>query len=466
MHLRLPRFLRFLFRREWLLFMGVVAFVLLGAGVYWLTRPTQLKVAVGPPDSPEVRLVEAYAKALVEQRAGIRLNLVRVDDLKSSAESLQRGGVDLAVVRPDVLLPVNGLSMAILREEALIIAAPQASKIDDVGALEKKRIGLVIRHEADPRFLEAVLAHYGLKASDVTVIPLKEADIPAALAKKKIDAVAFVATATGSAAQELIRAIEKGTGGKMSVVSVGQAETLAERNPALTSMEIGEGALGGRPKQPAEEVKTIGVSYRLMARANLSRITVSEATQYLFQMRSRLALATPAANQMKALDTDTATGAALPIHPGAIDYFAREQHTLMDRYGDFLWLALFSMGGVSSAVAWFFQQFARRRRELIDVLLDRLLKILSSAREATTVAQLNDLTAELDRLVSLAVKYARNRTTNARSMSALILGIDSARAALVDRRRDILDEASGTAETSIPKPMPSLAKTAQASRRN
>jgi hypothetical protein len=296
-------------------------------------------------------------------------------------------------------------------------------------------------------------------------MPLKEADIQAALTGKKVDAVAFVATPTGAAAQGLIRAIEKGIGGKMSVVPVGQADTLAERNPALTAMEIGEGTLGGRPKQPAEEVKTIGVSYRLMARASLGRITVSEATQYLFQMRSRLALATPAANQMKALDTDTATGAALPIHPGAIDYFAREQHTLMDRYGDFLWLALFSMGGISSAVAWLLQQFARKRRELIDVLLDRLLKILSSAREATTVAQLNDLTTELDRLVSLAVKYARNRTTNSRAMSALMLGIDSARAALADRRRDILDEASGAAETSIPKPVPSLAKTAQASRR-
>jgi TRAP transporter TAXI family solute receptor len=456
--------LRFLFRREWLLLIGAVALVLIGAGVYFLTAPTQLTVAVGPADSPEARLVEAYAKALEEQRAGIRLRIVRADDLKSSAEALQRGGVDLAVVRPDVLLPVNGLSMAILREEALIVAARQASKIDDVSALGKKRVGLVARHEADQRFLEAVLAHYDIKLPDVTIVPLKEADITAALAGKKVDAIALVATPTGTAAQALIAAVEK-AGGKMSVVPVGQADTLAERNPALASMEIAEGALGGHPKQPAEEIKTVGVSYRLMARANLGRITVSEATQYLFQMRSRLALATPAANQMKALETDTATGAALPIHPGAIDYFAREQHTLMDRYGDFLWLALFSMGGISSALAWLFQQFARKRRELIDVLLDRLLKILSEARNATTVAQLNDLTTELDRLVSLAVRYARNRTTNARAMSALILGIDSARAALGDRRRDMLDEASGAAETSTHRPLSSLTKTAQASRR-
>ncbi len=197
---------------------------------------------------------------------------------------------------------------------------------------------------------------------------------------------------------------------------------------------------------------------------NLDRGPVSKAAQYLFQMRSRLALATPGANQMKAIDTDTATGAALPIHPGAIDYFAREQLTFMDRYGDWLWLAVFSMGGLSSAAAWLLQQFARKRREMIDVLLDRLLRILTDARQATTVRALDDLALELDRLVSLAVRYARNRTTNARAMSALILGIDSARAAIADRRRNILDEASGAAEESI-EPTPSLAKTAQASRR-
>jgi TRAP transporter TAXI family solute receptor len=462
---KLPRFLRFLFRREWLLLVGAVALVLVGVAIYFLTGPTRLTVAVGPPDSAEARLIEAFGNSLQEQRATIRLRIVPADHLRGSAEALQGKSVDLAVVRPDVSLPVNGSSMAILREEAAIIAAPLASKIEDVGGLDKKRLGLIARHEADRPFFEAILAHYDLKPPAVTIVPLQEADIGPALTGKKVDAVAFVATPTGAAAEGLIRAVERASGGKMTIVPIGQADTLSERNPALTSMDIAEGALGGRPKQPAEEVKTVGVSYRLMARADLSRVTVAQATQYLFQMRSRLALATPAAHQMKAIDTDTATGAALPIHPGAIDYFAREQLTFMERYGDFLWLAVFSMGGLSSALAWVFQQFARKRRELIDVLLDRLLKILEQARKATNVGALDDLALELDRLVTLAVKYARNRTTNARAMSALILGIDSARAAIADRRRDILDEASGAADKSAEAPPPSLAKTAQASRR-
>jgi hypothetical protein len=273
-----------------------------------------------------------------------------------------------------------------------------------------------------------------------------------------------VASPTSAAAENLIAAVTNASGGKMKVIPVADAEALAQRSPALTVIDIPAGAFKGRPKQPEEEIKTIGVSYRLMARSDLDRIAVAQATQYLFQYRPRLAVMTPAANDIKAIDTDTATGAALPIHPGAVDYFAREQLTFMERYGDWLWLALFSMGGISSAAAWVAQQFVRKRRELIDVLLDRLLKILGDARQATLVKELDDLALELDRLVVMAVKYGRNRTTNARSMSALILGIDSARSAIADRRRDMLDHASGAAETGS-HAATSLAKTAHTGRR-
>ena len=458
------RYIWILFRRRYLPVYALLAVLLAGAAFFYLAGPAKLTAAVGPPGSAEARLVEAYATTLEQQRAKVRLRLAPAEDLKASAEALERNTVALAVVRPDVRLPVNGLSMAILREDAAIIAAPQASKIEDVPSLAKKRLGVISRHPADRAFLEAILGHYDLAPPAITVVPIEEGEVAAALTAKKVDAIAFVASPTSAAAENLIAAGANASGGKMKVIPVADAEALAQRSPTLTAIDIPAGAFKGRPKQPEEDIKTIGVSYLLMARSDLDRTTVAEATQYLFQYRPRLAVMTPAANDLKALDTDTATGAALPIHPGAIDYFAREQQTFMERYGDWLWLALFSMGGVSSAVAWVAQHFVRKRRELIDVLLDRLLKILGDARRATTVKELDDLALELDRLVIMAVKYGRNRTTNARSMSALILGIDSARAAISDRRRDMLDHATGAAEASAHEPA-AFAKTAQASRR-
>jgi hypothetical protein len=142
--------------------------------------------------------------------------------------------------------------------------------------------------------------------------------------------------------------------------------------------------------------------------------------------------------------------AALPNHRGAVDYFNREQQTLMDLWGDWLWLGLFAAGGLTSVLAWLRQQFLRRRQEVIDKVLDRLICMISEARAASTGAALDTLAAEIDGLLTHAVRHARWRTFSARTMSALIIALDGVRAAISDRRREL--------ESADPKlvPEPSL----------
>ena len=101
-----------------------------------------------------------------------------------------------------------------------------------------------------------------------------------------------------------------------------------------------------------------------------------------------------------------------------------------------VWLLLFAGGGVSSALAWLSEFFARRRRELVDELLDRLTSLISEAREAKTPADLDAVAQEIDHQVAHAIRYARQQSTNTRAISALLLAIDAARAAVADHRRD------------------------------
>ena len=56
-----------------------------------------------------------------------RLKVIALDDVRDSAAALQEGRADLAVVRPDVDLPDNALTLAILRDQAMIIASPEPS---------------------------------------------------------------------------------------------------------------------------------------------------------------------------------------------------------------------------------------------------------------------------------------------------------------------------------------------------
>jgi TRAP-type uncharacterized transport system substrate-binding protein len=409
-------------------------------GYWYFVSPTRLTVAVGPRDGVEHSLIAAYAEALAERKRDVRLRVVPFDDVKSSAAALQQNKVDLAVVRPDVALPTNSATIAILREEALVVVAPAAGKIADLAGLEKKRLGVVSHHDADLPVIGGVLRHYDLASPNLTLVPLERESIGEAFSSKRIDALAFVAALVSREASDLMRAVLSATGGKATVIPVDESEALALKSPALSAATIPVGSLGGRPKLPAEEVKTVAVSYRLMASTQADRVVIAKVAQYLFQMRSRIAQNAPAVHLMKAPDIETSTSATLPNHQGAIDYFNREQMTFMDRYGDLLWLTLFASGGLGSGFAWVAQLFVRKRRELVDRVLDRVLCILGEARAAKTPAELNDLSIEIDGLVTHAVRHARRRTTSTRTMSALIVAIDSARAAIADRRRDLLGD--------------------------
>jgi TRAP transporter TAXI family solute receptor len=420
----------------------VVAASAVGVGAYWyFTKPSQFRIAVGNHGSNEQVLIDAFASALRDSKSNISVQPVFYEDLHQAAEALQKGSAPFAVVRPDVELPNNGLTVAILREEALIIASPAARKIADVADLNGKRVALVDMRDPDRALLLRVLSSYDLTDKEVRFSQVTASDIPNLAKAKQIDAIAFIAAAVSSEAGQLIRNYARASGGEVNIVPVDEAEALSLRYPVFTKVTVPAGAFGGRPKKPSEELTTIGISYRLMAGSRVDRQPVSELTANLFRLRSRISSATATINLLQPPDTDSATSAALPVHPGAVDYLNREQLTFMDRWGDWLWLGLFAGGGVTSVLAWIGQLFARQKREAVDEVLEELANLLARARKSDTYEELAEVTLQLDEVVRQAIRFTRRGLTSTRVMSALMLAIDSTRAAIADRRSVIGDGA-------------------------
>jgi hypothetical protein len=417
-----------------------VGIVILAAGAYWyFDTPTRFTVAIPGHREPESRVLAAFARALTEQDKDIQLDIVQVRDVEEGALRLQKREVDLALVRPDIFLPGNGLTVAIMSELSVLILAPS----DNINDLAQKRIGLVTEQAADLALVSTVLGLYDIKVPPETLRRIPASGVAEALANKEIDAVAVVA-APGRAVSNLIAAIQKAADPDLTMLELSDSTSLTSLSPAFNETTVAAGSLGSHPRFPAEDTKTIATSYRLMARSDLDRSPVAELTEYLFQLRSRIAKTEPAINLMKAPEDETAMSAALPNHPGAIDYLTREQETFMDRYGDWVWLALFLGGGISSAAAWTVQVLARGRRERVTAVLDRLLVILREARTAPDTAALEDLSLEVDALVMETIGHTQSGATDTMTMSALILAIDAARAAVSDRRTLIAQQELST----------------------
>ena len=434
------RILRKIRKQEWRYALGALILagsaVLAAVGYWWYLSPKQITIAVAAWGSAEGRVIEAYGQALAEQNKDIRLKLVPYADVRRSAQALQDKTVDLAIVRPDVFLPNNGLTVAILREEAVIIVA-LGSDIKNMAGLAKKQLAVVTHHAADLSAIRTVLAHYDLDRS-LTLMQMTAGDLEEALKGKRIDAVAFVAAPASRDAFELVqmvaqsaaervagnapapkaageRAAPKAPGGeaknedaenRVTIVAIEQSEALALKMPMLTQLKIPPGTLSGRPKLPAEEVATVAVSKTalmagsasLLDRGPLSETDPIPFPDALAHCPDGILRQSPDRARRRHGDD-----AALPNHPGALDYYKREQLTFDGPlWGLGLGLGLLFGGSLSSGVAWAGQFFIRAAGEPIDEILHRLMCILSEARAARTVAELDALALEIDSLVTHA----------------------------------------------------------------
>ena len=309
---------------------ALIAAAAVGAYLY-LTHPTTLVVAVAPKGGSEPALLRAYADALAGSKAAIRLRLVPYGGVRESAEALRDGKADLAVVRPDVLMPRNALTLAVLREQATLVVAPLQSGIDGFPALAGKRLGILAPRKADHELVRNLVERHGLSLVDgvpggpvpagtVALVPVEEADLGRALSDGRIGAVILLTTPTSPAARRLVGIVrDADAGAAVTLFGASHVASTLARMPRLQAVTVPAGLFDGAPLLPAEDIPTVGASYRLMARATLSRSVAAEVTQHLFEMRAALAEATPAADDVThpAYDTTVgATSARLPIHPG------------------------------------------------------------------------------------------------------------------------------------------------------
>ena len=451
-------------RQDWLLAGLALVLVTVAVATYYLTRPTTLTVAVAPKGGSEPALLQAYADELARRKLGIRLKIVSFDGVRESAEALRSGKSDLAVVRPDVALPGNALTLAVLRELSAFVVAPSKAGIKGFSDLTGKRLGLLASRTADHTLVGTLLAHHDLGVltgwspktelpkKAVTLVALEEADVGAALRDGRIDALVLVTTPNSALARRLVSIVrDAGDDDEIALFGVPDSTAVLARWPRLQAVTLPAALFGGNPRLPGEDVATVASSYRLMARADLSRSLAAEVTQHLFEMRSALADTVPAADAIMHPayeDTADATSAHMPIHPGAIDYYEREQETFIERYESWIYLVAILAGGVGSTAAWLRQRLGRIRRERIEVATSRLLELRLKARQETDLSRLEAMAAEVDDLAASVARQALNRPTELRVLGAANVAIDATRSTVgraMGRRDRVSDMTSADA---------------------
>jgi TRAP-type uncharacterized transport system substrate-binding protein len=119
---------RLFLRHTWLV--AILGTLILGGGVwavlYFTIKPTVLRIAAGPTDSVDARLVQFLAHKVPDSRDKVLLRLITTDGPTQSAAAIADGQADLAIL-PSVIGDARDWPVvAIVRQNVLALIVPAA----------------------------------------------------------------------------------------------------------------------------------------------------------------------------------------------------------------------------------------------------------------------------------------------------------------------------------------------------
>ena len=425
-----------------------VGFLLFGAAagaLYYTLRPVSLRIAVGPPGSDDEKLIQAMGKAFADDGRAVRLVPITTEGAVESLALFGASKADLAVARADLEMPGNAETVAIVRNNFVVLWSPsglagkgstkqRTPKIKELADLAGHRIGVIGRTPANVALLRIILSESGIAPDKVAVTQFAINQIEELARAPGIDAFMAVGPLDSKITSEAIAATAHARG-EPKFLAIDASEAIALRHPLYESEEIPPGVLSSSPAWPDDKVETVSVNHLIVARKSLSETTVAAFARQLFAVRQSLAKQVPGAAHIKKPDTDK--DAELPVHRGAAAFIDGNERTFLDRYGDYFWFALLALSGLGSAGAWLRQYLKRDEREETTIHRNKIMAMVSKVRTAESAEEISAMQREVDAIIREAIRCYDDDAIDEEDLSAFGLVLELFHHAVAERRAEM-----------------------------
>ncbi|ABD08190.1 conserved hypothetical protein [Rhodopseudomonas palustris HaA2] len=380
----------------------VIALVAGALGVlFYELRPVTLRIAVGPPGSDDLKLIQALAQTFVRDRSAVRLTPVTTDGATPSLSAWREGRADLAVTRGDLDLPTDAQAVAILRKNVVTLwALPGRGKkpvaVKSIAELAGRKVGVIGRTPANVKLLHIILAESGVSPDKVQTEQFAVTAIAEMARDEQLSAFLSVGPLDSKITAEAIAATAKARG-EPRFLPIDVADSIAKKHPIYDSEEIPGSTFSSAPARPEDKVDTVSINHLIIAKSALSSLDIAQLTRQIFAARQQLARELPIAAKIEAPDTDKA--AALPAHSGAAAFIDGTERTFMERNSDYIWGLVVLLSGLGSAGAWFRSYVTRDERAAGARMRDRALALVAKARKAHSLDELDAMQLEIDHIL-------------------------------------------------------------------
>ena len=420
---------------------GVLAFSVAAGTLFYVLRPTTLRIAVGPAGSEDQKLIQLMAQTFARENSSVRLTPITTEGTTESIALFNTGKADLAVARGDLNLPSNAEAVAILRKNVVVLwSAPalptkgkkqSTPKVKTLDALPGHRVGVIGRTEANVKLLRGVLKESGIDPDKVAISQFATNQIGEMARDPTIDAFMAVGPLKSKITVDAIAATAAARG-EPKFLPIDVADAIAKKNPVYESEEIPGSIFNSSPARPEDKVDTVAVNHLIIAPKSLSDTAVAAFARQLFTNRQQLAREMPTASQIEKPDTDK--DAALPAHAGAAAYIDGNERTFLEKYSDYLWGAILVLSGLGSGGAWFRHYWNRDEREVYVGHRDELLGLISRVRKAETPDELAEMQNTADGILRHALDCYDDGAVEDSDLSVIGLALEQFHHAVADRR--------------------------------
>lgn len=437
---RKPKNTLFLFFGIGLLLFGAIAAV-----TYVATRPTILRIAVGPQDSDDKNLIQAVAAQFAHDRSPVRLSLIVTAGGSESLALFAASKADIAVARGDLDLPRDAQSLAILRKNVVVLWAPAGNgrkrgakpKIEAISDLAGRRVGLIGRSDANVKLLNVILTESGVAPEKVKVSQFGANQIAEMARDAALDAFMTVGPLDSKITSEAIALTASGRGEPV-FLPVDVSETIAQKHPLYDSDKIPGSNFGAKPARPDDEIETVSVNHLLVAHSGLSESVAGAFTRQLLTARQTLSRDNREAAKIEKPDTDK--DAALPAHPGSAAYIDGTERTFLEKYSDFFWAGILLLSVLGSAGAWTGHYLKRDEKDLNTFHRDKLLDTIAKIREAGSIEELSSLQTEADAGLRETLGCYDDGAIDEGGLAAFGLVLAQVHRALTERRAELSND--------------------------
>lgn len=385
---------------------AVALLSLLVIAVVKSSRKVELRLSSGQPGGQYIPVAESIARLVAQEAPEIELELLESDGSAQNASRLAKSECQLAILQNDTPGNDSIRSLVPLQTGALHFLARKDANISSLGELEGKKVGVGLETSGSHRLVTELLKHFEVDTSKVDLRPLPIRDACTQLTERDLDAILMVIGMKTDAIEQVIAT------GEVDFVPIGRhagpgsvIEGFRLTNPFVEPWLIPRYSYamphGDLPGVPSEAIPTLSVRSVLVARRDVPNPVARKITRVVIENRNRL---TQMHRDISLLDEGPEpTRFQFPLHPGATQYYNRNEPGFLVRYAEVIGLLasliFTAYGMIRTGKRWLLQ----RQKDRIDAYYSQLNRLQDHMLKPLTLDQVRGVESQLQRIRSTAL---------------------------------------------------------------